>query len=366
MPEFGAPKPDGAQEKPLSLETPEDEAKRLALLEKASESAPGESEGGTRNYLEAQEKAADAALAVERAQAADEVRAQEVLRGIQEKAPVVLEPRVVEQVPTETSQATEEPVSGVKKFLQKLKFWERGKVAAEGSKESDATKSIKSGNITSARNVLVSRELPKRNNKDKAALLAEFNKMVSTQVETLVRTNDTEKMMMLFRDNDLDHIGSSNIASMPQEVIQSPEVQVKLASSVEQTFSGNRGYGVRKANEYVQLGLMSRESAQVLLQSEIFQDKLTEDIERAFSENRKLGADKANEYVGLGLMSRESAQALLQSEAFQEKLAEDIERVFTGNRENGVKKANEYVDLQLMSREKADQLISTLQSKKGV
>lgn len=127
MPGFeDGPKPGPAdeEEKPLALETPEQEAERLAKSRAALELMPGESEEGTRNYLEAQERAADAALAAEQVQEADEARAQEVLRRIQD-TPVIPELQVVEKASAETSSAQEEPVSGFKKILQRLKFWEK-------------------------------------------------------------------------------------------------------------------------------------------------------------------------------------------------------------------------------------------------
>ena len=356
------------EEKPLALETPGEEEERLRKLKETQESVPGESEGATKNYIEAQERAADAASAYEAVQEEavvafqrDEAAAKEVLKNIQE-APIAAEPRVTEKVSTEAPQAKEESVSGFKKLLKKLKFWEREEFsAAEQLKKHDIAKNIASGNITEARSMLVSRELPKRTNEDKEALMAEFENMVSAQVETLVKANDTEQMKMLIQNNNLDYIGSRNLASMPKEVIQSPEVQSRLTSHLEYFFGNpNLEYGVNKANEYVKLGLMSAESVQALVQSEAVQNKFAETIKGTFSGNLEYGVNKANEYVKLGLMSAESVQALVQSEPFQKIVTGALEREFSGVRAT---RANEYVRLGIISREKADQLLSRLQAK---
>lgn len=129
------------------------------------------------------------------------------------------------------------------------------------SKSPDILKSIQVGDIESAaklfERVKDDEELP---------LQAAFEKMVSNQVDTLVRSGDLEGIKKLVQENRLLYpISLKNIAVMPQEIIQSPNMQTKLATTFENTFYRNREHGVTLANEYVELGLMTKEKASQML-----------------------------------------------------------------------------------------------------
>jgi len=180
------------------------------------------------------------------------------------------------------------------------------------SKSPDIAKSIRSGDIVSARAAFA--KLSEKMKDDEKMLMQKgLEKMIAGQVDTMSKAEDIPGLRRLFAENKLEEIGIENLNSLPKEFVQEPEFQNKLKDTLANKFRGDlygAGEFVRTSNKLIESGLMSPQAVGELVSSPEYQGKIQKDLAKTFRGDL-YGAGEfvkgANEYVRLGLMTREVA-----------------------------------------------------------
>ncbi|MDO8560590.1 MAG: hypothetical protein Q7R91_00005 [bacterium] len=181
------------------------------------------------------------------------------------------------------------------------------------SKNPDIAKSLQGGDIASARAAFEKVFGKVKDDNEKRSLRKGFEKMATDQIDTLIKSNDLPGMKVFVQKNELHDIGLGNLALMPQEVIQTKEVQDKLTNQIRGYFSNSSPEaGVKRANEIVSLGLMKKEDKEKLFASDQYQKDLQAQIRGYFSNSSpEAGVKRANEIVKMGIMTNERAQQII-------------------------------------------------------
>ena len=185
------------------------------------------------------------------------------------------------------------------------------------AKNPDIAKSIRGGDIASARAAFEKLSEKVKDDNEKRSLRKGFEKMVSDQVDTLVQSKDAPGMTRFVLENRLEDVGIKNIALMPEEIIYLPEVQSKFVGKIKQEFGSKAEYpqdAVRWVKSFTDAGLMKPEAAQELFGSQEIQDRMKNKIKSEFGSRGEYANDAkrwAQQYVASGLMKKEDVDQYL-------------------------------------------------------
>ena len=185
------------------------------------------------------------------------------------------------------------------------------------AKNPDIAKSIRGGDIASARSAFEKLSEKVKDDNEKRSLRKGFEKMVSDQVDTLVQSSDAPEMKRFVLENRLEDVGIKNIALMPETVVYLPEIQSKFIGKIKQEFGTKADYpqdAVRWVKSFTEAGLMKPEAVQELFASPELQDRMKNKIKTEFGARGDYANDAkrwAQQYVASGLMKKEDAEQFL-------------------------------------------------------
>jgi len=154
-----------------------------------------------------------------------------------------------------------------------------------------------------------------KNIHERSELNNEFREMIADQLDTLVKANDIPGMKTIILDNRLRFFGLYKISKIPQEIINSPEIQAKFMSEIRNDFADG-SYPERAARTvqvFIKFNLTTLEQVTDFFNSpemhKIMTNKIRSDFADGYSPARAV--QTMQDFIRLGFMTEAAAKQIL-------------------------------------------------------
>lgn len=153
---------------------------------------------------------------------------------------------------------------------------------------------------------------------------ASFDAMVAEKIDALIESNDIEAMKKMVSINLPSRLGLENIKRMPQEVLESRDVQKVVIEKIKTEFGNGSIYDTHSIKHwldtYLEAGMMTKDHVKNLFETEEMQKKMENAIKFELSDGTRIGGPQLgvrnakfliDRYLEVGMMNEAKANEYL-------------------------------------------------------
>jgi len=234
------------------------------------------------------------------------------------------------------------------------------------SKDSDIAAAIKNNEIDQASAHFRVALGKIKDRRERSKLENEFYKMITDQFDNLIKANDIPGIKTIILDNKLTSVGLSNISKIPQEIINSTEIQAKFISQIRSNFAD--GYypegTARMVQDFIKFKLITLEQVTDFFNSpemhKIMTNKIRSDFADGYSPEK--AAQTAQDFIKFKFITLEQVTDFFNTPEMQKILICRIRDTVTNGYSSEIvaRQVQNFIKLGFMTEAAAKQALDTL------